>query len=282
MSTDWPAGAGAAHLDLVTLADLDEALLEPAVESRVRGHLAGCSDCRLRLASVTGVRTALAAAAAEPLPADIGARLDAALAGADRSAPVPAARTAVTSMATRRIAWRPGGGLLAGGAAASIVALLVGALAIGALRDGGGSANSTAGGAAAPARGRSDAASTASGRNYTTAALRAAVPALVATQRRAAMAAAGAPVQAPPELAGLRQPAALARCIAELAGRAGVAPLAVDLARFAGKPAAVVVLPETGRASVLDVWVVGPGCTRGNPDLRYFTRLPAPTGMASP
>jgi len=280
VSTDSPAGAGAAHLDLVTLADLDEALLEPAVASRVRGHLAGCSDCRLRLASVAGVRTALAAAAAEPLPADIGARLDAALAGADRSAPVPAGRTAFTSMATRRVAWRPGGGLLAAGAAASIVALLVGALAIGALRDGGGSANSTAGagGAAAPARGRSDAASTASGRNYTTAALRAAVPALVSTQRRAA----GAPVQAPPELAGLREPPALARCVAELAGRAGVAPLAVDLARFAGKPAAVVVLPEAGRASMLDVWVVGPGCTRGNPDLRYFTRLPAPTGMASP
>lgn len=281
MSTDSPAGAGAAHLDLVTLADLDEALLEPAVASRVRGHLAGCSDCRLRLASVAGVRTALAAAAAEPLPAEIGARLDAALAGADRSAPVPAGRTAFTSMATRRIAWRPGGGLLAAGAAASIVALLVGALAIGALRDGGGSANSTAGAGAAPARGRSDAASTASGRNYTAAVLRAAVPALVAPQRRTAMAA-GAPVQAPPELAGLREPPALARCVAELAGRAGVAPLAVDLARFAGKPAAVVVLPEAGRASVLDVWVVGPGCTRGNPDLRYFTRLPAPTGMASP
>lgn len=281
MSTDQ-AASGGAHLDLVTLADLDAASLEPAAESRVRGHLAGCSDCRLRLASVTGVRTALAAAPAEPLPADIGARLDAALAGAHRSAPVAVERTAVTPVAGRRIGWRPGGGLLAAGAAASIVLLLFGALVIGALRDGNrGAATGTA--KSNPAAGRRAGGEiSASGRNYTAAALRAAVPALVAKPGRAASASELSVAQAPVELARLREPRALTPCVAELAGRAGVAPLAVDLARYAGKPAAVVVLPETGRPAVLDVWVVGPGCTRGNADLLYFTRLPAATGIASP
>lgn len=281
MPTDQPTSASATHLDRVTLADLDEGLLDAPAATQARLHLAGCPECRDRLASVVGVRTALAGAPAEPLPASVGARLDAALKAADRSAPVTLHREAPAAAGRR---WRPGGGVLAVGAAASIVLLLFGALAIGALKGGNGSSVTGAGrpGSNARSGGAAGGGVVASGRNYTAATLAAAVPGLVAGPGRAAQGAAPDAVPKAPAVAELGRPGALAPCVTELAGRSGVSPLAVDLARFAGKPAAVVVLPETGRPSTLDVWVVGPGCTRGDPQVLYFTRLPRPAGIRSP
>ncbi len=270
------------HLDRTTLAELDEGLLGTDAAAQARLHLAGCPECRDLLASITRVRTALAAAPAEPLPASVGARLDAALKGADRSAPVTLRRE-VPPLAARRSRWQPGGGLLAAGAAASIVLLLFGALVIGALKGGnGGSTTSAGSGNNARSADVAGGGVVASGRDYTAATVVAAVPALVAGRGMAPPRVALDASQAAPAATGLGRPGALEPCIAELAGRSGVRPLAVDLARFAGKPAAVLVLPETGQPSTLDVWVVGPGCTRGDPQLIYFTRLPRPAGIRSP
>jgi hypothetical protein len=71
----------------------------------------------------------------------------------------------------------------------------------------------------------------------------------------------------------LRNPQALAECTDELSAGGPAGVLAVDLAEFAGEPAAVVVLPGPTEARV-DVYVVGPGCRSGSPDVRYFERVP--------
>lgn len=286
MPTD-PTAASAMHLDRTTLAELDEGLLGTDAAAQARRHLAGCAECRDRLASITRVRTALAAAPAEPLPASVGARLDAALKAAGRPATVTLRRDSRPTY--RRSRWWPSEGMLAGGVAASIVLLLFGALVVGGFHSSRNNTPTSAGGAGSDARSGSGAGGgvVASGRNYTAATLVAAVPGLVAGQGRAQLAPSesGSPaadIKVPAPRARLAGRGALEPCITELAGRSGVRPLAVDLARFAGKPAAVLVLPETGQPSTLDVWVVGPGCTRGDPQLIYFTRLPRPAGIRSP
>jgi hypothetical protein len=280
---DAPTGS-APHVTLEALANLDEGLLVPAQEQRIRTHLAGCPHCSARLESVVGIRAALGAAPPARLPADVGARLDAALAGAGGASRITHREIGPTHRRPTR--WRPSGGLLATGAAASIVLLLFTALAAGALRGGPGGATSNSAardttsaarqpGADVPAR-----AVTASGRNYTAATLRAALPALLGQQDASAQSRKSSAAQTPPGLAG--RASQLGPCVAELAGRGGVTPLAVDVAKYAGQPAVVVVLPEAGPAKVLDVWVVRPGCTRGDPQLIYFTRLPRPAGIRSP
>lgn len=278
---DHPMPGSSTHLDRPALAELDEGLLGAAAAAHARLHLAGCPECRERLAWVAGVRAALAAAPAEPLPESVGARLDAALKAAGRPAAVTVHREVAPRAPRRR--WRPNGEWLAAGAAASIVLLLVGALVLGGNKGG---SNNTSTSADGSARGRSgDTAGggvVTSGRNYTATTLAAAVPALVAGRVSVPLAAADSRAAAAAPGAGLGRPGALEPCVAELAGRSGVRPLAVDLARFAGKPAAVIVLPETGQPSTLDIWVVGPGCSRGDPQLIYFTRLPRPAGIRSP
>lgn len=282
MSTDQPTPGRVTHVDLVTLADLDEGLLGRAAEFRVRAHLAGCPECTTRLASVAGVRVALAGATVETMPASVAARIDASLAAAELLPPVvdrPEVRTG------RKIRWRPSGGLLAGGAAASIVLLLFGALVLGALRDGGGSRGGSNAGAAKSATGpqaRAPGVVSASGRNYNAKTLHTAVAELLSRPGALVSGSARAAGDAKAGAAQLPDPVALDRCVAELAGRPGVSPLAVDLGRYAGRPAQVVVLPEAGRSPLLDVWVVRPGCTRGDPQLLYFTRLPRPSGIPSP
>jgi len=280
---DAPTGS-ATHVTLETLANLDEGLLVPAQEQRIRTHVAGCSACSARLESVVGIRTALAAAPPERLPADVGARLDAVLAGA--GGPSSIRHREIRPDRRRPARWRPSGGLLATGAAASIVLLLFTAFAVGALRGGPGASTSNSAardttsaarqpGADVPAR-----AVTASGRNYTPATLRAALPALLGQRDASAQSRMSAATPPPSGLAG--RASQLGPCVAELAGRGGVTPLAVDVAKYAGQSAVVVVLPEAGPAKVLDIWVVRPGCTRGDPQVIYFTRLPRPAGIRSP
>lgn len=287
MPADPPVTGTATHVDLDTMAQLDEGLLTPAAERRIRAHVATCPRCSARLQSVVGVRTALAAAPAERLPVEVGARLDAALAHAGRQ--LAGTDRGAVPFGPRRARWRPNGGLLAAGAAASIVVLLFGALVVGVLRGSGssdgtaGSGRSQAGGSAA---GVPNAVVTASGRDYNATTLRAALPTLLGATGAAKLGVptAGRDSTAVPAAPGpaRRQGAELGPCVAELAGGAAVRPLAVDRARYAGKPATIVVLPEAGRPATLDVWVVGSGCTRGDPQVIYFTRLPRPAGIRSP
>ncbi|MFF7453695.1 anti-sigma factor family protein [Kitasatospora sp. NPDC008115] len=88
-----PDPAADVHPDVDELADLAEDLLAPADAEALRRHLAGCADCRETVEALAEVRTLLAGAGSPAMPADVAARIDAALAAAaqdDRPAPVPA------------------------------------------------------------------------------------------------------------------------------------------------------------------------------------------------
>jgi hypothetical protein len=70
--------------------------------------------------------------------------------------------------------------------------------------------------------------------------------------------------------------ATLAACLEQLTGGPGATPLAVDQGSYEGKPADVVVLPSPDDAARLEVWVVGPGCTRESVELYEFRTIPSP------
>lgn len=83
------------HPSVEELADLAEGLVEPAEAARtLRRHLDGCAECRETAEALAEVRTLLGAVEPEPMPADVMARLDAALAEAARTAPRSAAEAA--------------------------------------------------------------------------------------------------------------------------------------------------------------------------------------------
>ncbi|MFE7559614.1 anti-sigma factor family protein [Kitasatospora sp. NPDC057500] len=94
-----PDPAAGAHPDVDELADLAEDLLAPADAEVLRRHLADCADCRETVEALTEVRTLLAGAGSPAMPADVAARIDAALAAAAQDAhPVPAPAPAVRSL----------------------------------------------------------------------------------------------------------------------------------------------------------------------------------------
>jgi hypothetical protein len=79
---------------------------------------------------------------------------------------------------------------------------------------------------------------------------------------------------APAQLARLIDPTALALCLEAIANEHG-APIAtttaVDYARYEGKPALMVFFVDA--AGERWAWVAGPGCGAGGPDTRYSTRV---------
>ncbi|MGW2370852.1 hypothetical protein [Kitasatospora sp. NPDC001683] len=87
LSSPEPADA---HPSVEELADLAEGLVEPAgAAEALHRHLDGCAECRGTADALTEVQALLGAVEPEPVPADVAARLDAALAEAalaDRSA----------------------------------------------------------------------------------------------------------------------------------------------------------------------------------------------------
>jgi hypothetical protein len=294
---------GPAHLDLDALADL----LAGEGTAAQTEHVTACAVCSGALvdldAALVPVAAELAAAAAAPLPApppDLEDRLLARL----RAEPAPAApegrRTGAlpvadpdderahppgaTVLPARRPAPRPAPRRDGLGVAAGAVALLalVG-LGIGlAARTGGGdksasSSSAASGGSASAARPTAAVPTSATGTDYAPGdgSLARALPALLAAPAvppAAARAAAPTSQAAGPDpLARLHDPAVLAGCLSTL----GAQPLALDYARFSGAPALVVVLPSA-RPTVVDVYVVGPGCRKGDDQTRYFRRLPRP------
>lgn len=76
----------------------------------------------------------------------------------------------------------------------------------------------------------------------------------------------------------LRTPQGLASCLSALLPPEGpgLRPLAVDYAAYQGEPALAVVLPASGAPDKVDVFVVGAGCTAGNDQTLFFTRLDRP------
>ncbi len=104
----WPADDGSiAHPDVELLADLAEDLVDPDRLPALQQHLAHCQDCADTHAALGEVRDLLGAVDAPPMPAEVAARIDAALAAEAASAqavptaeaaPVEAPRTARPSV----------------------------------------------------------------------------------------------------------------------------------------------------------------------------------------
>ncbi|HEU0101078.1 MAG TPA: hypothetical protein VFR07_02030 [Mycobacteriales bacterium] len=277
-----------AHLDLDGLCDL----LAGEGEQTQLGHVARCPECSQALADLEQaqepVRAALAALPLPEVPADLTARLDAALLRAreqDLEAParpvagrvvaLGAARSATRQRAgSRRGQGRRAPSWLLGSAAAAVVVVLTGA-AIGVARmAGSGSQDSStaasdlpapasgeagAGAAAVPVPAPVPVAASSTGTDYAgPAELAAALPRLLRGSAPAAGPPSGTGDAADP-LARLHTPEGLADCLAGLPGQRSAGPVALDYARYAGEPALVVVLP--GRApDRVDVVVVAADC----------------------
>lgn len=298
------AGDGG-HPDLETLAELQEGLLERADERRVRRHLASCGECTDALAGLDATRGLLAALPPVTMPDDVAARLDEALADAGPAA-VSGAATVVPASTAKRSRWWSSG-TFAGTAAAAAVVLLVAGVIAGALHSsnrGSNTSTSAAGSAESATVGPKTFSATASGRNYTAATLASSLPALLgkpaatgspsgvtglsraAAPGGTATGSGGAPAgdsaAAPAPTTAfktLTEPQKLLDCVAALTGQpaGSVTPLAADLASFQGKPAAVIVLPSPNRPALVDVWVVGPGCSPADQQFIYFLRAARPS-----
>ncbi|THA71893.1 hypothetical protein E6P78_04795 [Streptomyces sp. A0958] len=80
----------AQHPDVSEISDLTEGLLSETRAAEVRGHTAGCDLCTDVLASLEEIRGLLSdLPAPEPMPADVAARIDAALADEARTRTEP-------------------------------------------------------------------------------------------------------------------------------------------------------------------------------------------------
>lgn len=280
------------HLDLDALADVLTG--EPSLGAEE--HVAGCARCRTALSDLRAAQAevagALAALAAPAMPADVAGRLHDAL----RTAAATAGGATTTVTPFPRAESRPGRGTNGARwlpAAAAAVVLLGGAGFV-ASRLGGGADGSRAGGSATAAKSAPELAveRNSSGADYTDrASLAAAVADLLAGKRSgqdssalSAQAPAGtaqqkatAPTAAPDPLARLRGKAGLADCLLALLppDDPSVQPLALDYAAFRRKPAMVVVLPGAA-PNKLDIFVVGPACSRANDSVLFYTSVDRP------
>jgi hypothetical protein len=307
------------HVPVERLAAYAAGDVDATAAVEVEAHVALCADCR---SDVDAVRRATAALAGLPpvtMPADVAARVDAAVAEADRATgPVGD----VLPMTSRKRS-RPS---FAGIAAAAACLALVGAITVPLVSGGGGgSAERGARDLAAGAPERAvETKQVSSGLNYTskTVATTLARAAGAPTDAVLSFRTSGSPVAAqpnsapradagssspeseasggqpaaavpPPPAAGLgalRQDAGrLGACLASLAASQpnglGTTPLLVDFARFNGDPALVVVFPTVSRGAVtpdrVDVWIVGPRCglRSGDDDVLVFERTARPRGL---
>lgn len=283
MST--PQTPHTSHLDIDTLADLQEGLLESAQATAIAQHLDGCAQCRARRDALDDVQVLLrdhGAAADVAAPDDVVRRLDDALATA--AAPLATASatvTPLTALTTR--AHQPWQTRVLQAAAVFVLVAAVGGLGYGGIRalsDGGQPGVHTAASGSKASTERDSATGkyiiTNSGRDYTKDSLRTAVPGLLSGTRNYSAqggtrttAPNKATTESPTPLAGssadpkrLRDGTALAECVANLAG-GPVTPLAVDLGRFEGKPATIIVLPDQDDPSYVNAYAVEPACPTG-------------------
>lgn len=279
------------HLSAETLADLHEGLLDARTSLAARGHLVGCprcSDLAHRLADVSDLLAAHGDVG--PLPDEVSARVDAALA-AERADAAPAVTAPdETPAATERPTGSPRGMRVLQAAAALVLVLAGIGLGVTAWQDGGDDATTTsaedsAGGAAAPNAAGGYPVS-ASGQNWTEDTVIEGVPDLLAGSFPAAPPAGGGAAAeggdgdagrqlADAEVFRLGGGKPLAECVAALIDGPGT-PLAVDLATWQGGPAAVVLLPTPDDPATLDVWVVGPGCSTADAEVLHFARVARP------
>lgn len=288
----------AGHVGVEDLAAYAAGDLDATAAVAVEAHLVLCDDCRADVEAVNAATGALAALPAVPMPADVAARVDAAVADAAATPVAPPAT--ILPMRRRRPTWA-GIGAVAAGAA------LIGAVAVPLLR--GGSGEKAAPIAADSARGSRPVVTKrlASNLDYShtnlvatlnTALAGTTAPPPAAKGVDAPEAASQMPTSAgpltyrgnasPPALTALRtDPGRLAACVTALVADlppVGRVLLFVDFARFSGKDAAVLGFPTVVRGSAndatVDVWVVGPGCgsTPGG-DVLDFARIDRPASL---
>jgi hypothetical protein len=272
------------HVDVDTLADLEEGLLEAEQATTIAEHLEGCPQCRARRDAIDDVQLLLrdrGTAADAPAPDDVVRRLDDALAAA--ATPLPTASATVTPLtASTTRARQPWRTRVLQAAAVFVLVAAVGGLGYGGfMAMSGGNSGGTTGAADSGGSGATEKRTTAhkyvvtsSGRNYTKESLRSAVPGLLSGRYDAtAQDSGGAAVpsktptgaHAPAAAADpqrLRDGKALAACVANLAD-GPVTPLAVDIARFDGKPATIIVLPDPKDPSIVYAYAVAPSCAEG-------------------
>jgi hypothetical protein len=274
--------AARAHADV----DPDQDVVRPAADLELERHLAGCAACRSALGDQVEVGALLRREPDPgPMPADVLARLDAALAGAaaTRTAAHGSERHNVVPLATHR----PGtlGRIAESRVTKALVAaaavVLIGAGSFAALhRNGSGGPSSSSvsassggsGQAAAPNLAFGDVPVRASGTAYTSANIRTEVN----RQLAAASAAGGGAVKAPQDEHGtstLTTAAGLRACLTAI--QAGTArPLLVDLATYNGKPAAVIVLSDgSSGPTSKQLWVVAPTCSPGKDGTMFFANV---------
>jgi hypothetical protein len=298
------------HVPVEDLAAYAAGDLDATASVAVEAHVLLCPDCRADVEAVTAATGALRSLDPVPMPADVAARVDAALAAEARPAPATAPSATVLPMKRRR------GPSLAGIAAVAAGVALIGGIAVPLVTHGGGDkADSTAANAAHEKSGPAGTRRFASGLNYThatlaqtlTRALTGATAPPVSAESVQVPAAAGGttlPTTAPPSgqqaetgkyVYDAAAPAAvladdpgrLAACITALADGApveGRTPLIVDVARYAGKPALVLAFPTVSKGRVttdrIDVFVAGPKCgTEPGGDVLEFARIPRPAGI---
>lgn len=266
------------HLDYQALAELDEGLITGDRAARAAAHLAGCTHCRTREASLHTARALLRTLPQEPMPAAVAARIDTALTDAAlaTSTVVPRERH------RRRLIHHPS---LPALAALFAAAALISAVVIGVVHSGSSPRRPSGAGALATAPLAPNYPVTASGHDYTKASVASLVPQLLQPTASAT----------PGHLAGTRPAptattiptqlarlygshAALRACVDALtAGGPPQTPLAVDFGSYNGQPAVIVVLPGLVSTNV-DAWIVGPDCGTGSENLLLYESIPRPSG----
>jgi hypothetical protein len=310
-----PSDSRGGHLGLDRLADLAEGLLDADEAAGAREHLAGCAVCRTEATALAELPAGLAALGAEPapMPADVAAALDDALAAeAGRSHLPTSSVTVVPSLDARRAGrTRRGTQLLQ---VAAVLVVLLGLVGVGytlTTAGGGADSGSTAAGGDAAAEDDAGVAGEASGAggsagprvvrsgtDYRQGSLGEALAAVTAPAGRNGSRAPGLASQpstaepsspsapgpkgvlsaSPSPEGALDGAAALAdpAALGACLDRLGLvgAPLGVDLATYQGKPAAVVVLPSEGDPTHVDVYAIAPSCPAG--DFLAFARVPRP------
>jgi hypothetical protein len=191
--------------------------------------------------------------------------------------PLPTARR--ESGTTRTFRW-------VAGAAAAVIVVAGGAAVIRGVSGAGSSTSGTALSAGdASNGGRDPAPIRSSGTSYTRAELASQATALVASASKGEQPEVAPATPEPAQSEGTgQQPGArtllsndtLAACLEQLTGAPGTTPVAVDQGTYEGKPADIVVLRSPDDPERLEVWVIGPGCTRESVTMYEFRTIPVP------
>ena len=251
-----------AHLEYEILADLAEGLLDDDSAASATEHLADCDECRERSAELSDVSRLLAEAPVPPMPAELAARIDAAVAAESVSTATVASLQARRGRRHLR---------MLSAAAAAVVVVGGGTVAVRSAMNSSVTREAPRAAVPGPKQEHSDPRSsgvvpnsafsnakyhvTESGTDYRDKTLGTQVTGLV---RRLNLPAArpGAPDRPMP-------------CVHQVAR--GRDPLLVDVARYDGSPATVIVARTAASGSAMDVWVVR-DCSGASADVVKHTQ----------